>query len=57
MDAKLPRPIPYVASLKDLFLELGESDVRKILLGFDCVFNGDVNFFLYEKAIEFRVSP
>lgn len=53
MGEKLQKPVPYLVNLKDLLLELGESEVRKILLRFDCVFNGDVNYFLHEKAIEF----
>lgn len=53
MDAKLPRPIPCVANLKDLLEELGEERVKDILAEFDCVYNEDVNYFLHEKAIEF----
>ena len=51
------KPIPHIANLKDLLEELGEERVKEILAEFDCVYNEDVNYFLHEKALEFRVSP
>lgn len=53
MATGVQKPVPYVANLKDLLLELGEERVMEILAEFDCAYNEDVNYFLHEKAIEF----
>lgn len=53
MATGVQKPVPCVANLKDLLLELGEERVMEILAEFDCAYNEDVNYFLHEKAIEF----
>lgn len=40
-------------NLKDMIEELGEDRTKTILAGFSCPLNGDVEFFLKKKSIEF----
>lgn len=42
-----------ILSLKDMILELGESEVKSRLSSFSCPLNKDIEYFLKNKSIEF----
>lgn len=42
-----------VVRLKDMYLAIGEKEVKELIKDFECPLNKDIEYFLKQKAIEF----